>query len=61
MSFQIMCVQTEQEEEDDGSGDSDKENEEETEVDEEPEHSWKVIVTAEEGIKCQDQRQYVYL
>ena len=62
-----MCVQIAQESDDDNDNNDDNENgaeaKDETEnVDDEDESvelSWKVVVSAEEGIKCQDQRQYV--
>ena len=68
-AFQIMCVQISQDnddnDEDDGGGDDkddDTENVAETNGgDESVEQSWKVVVSAEEGIKCQDQRQYVLI
>ena len=69
-AFQIMCVQISQDsddnDEDDGGGggddkNDDTENAETNGGDESVEQSWKVVVSAEEGIKCQDQRQYVLI
>ena len=53
LAFQILCVESEQEDDDD----EDDDEEEEEDDDEEAEHSWKVVVTADGGIKCQDQNQ----
>ena len=53
LAFQILCVESEQEDDDD---EEDKDDEE-ADDDEEAEHSWKVVVTADGGIKCQDQNQ----
>ena len=55
LAFQILCVESEQEDDDDE--DKDDEEEEDDDDDEEAEHSWKVVVTADGGIKCQDQKQ----
>ena len=52
LAFQILCVESAQEDDDE----EDKDDEEDAD-DEEAEHSWKVVVTADGGIKCQDQKQ----
>ena len=59
LAFQILCVESEQEDDDDDEDKDDEEedDDDEDDDDEEAEHSWKVVVTADGGIKCQDQNQ----
>ena len=57
-----MCVQTTQDDDEDTGNDEDGANENVEDTageDGSVELSWKVVVSAEEGIKCEDQRQYV--
>lgn len=62
-AFQIMCVQTTQDDDEDTGNDEDGANENVEDTageDGSVELSWKVVVSAEEGIKCEDQR-HIYL